>query len=151
LTGLQAQIGRWQNAEPHQFVATFAEITREQLSGPGRNKNSRDFSSPVIHTARKSQSINQIDVTSYNICHIKYDDCASVNGSDPDTHTAATDSPQNASPLFYYKWHMETKHKKPKIEAAVIGKRLRKLIDLLDRIPPVRGTEEPWKRAYDFA
>lgn len=44
----------------------------------------------------------------------------------------------------------KTRARKQRIEVAVVARRLRKLIDLLEKIPPSLGTFEPWKRAYEF-
>lgn len=41
--------------------------------------------------------------------------------------------------------------KEPSMRVSVVGRSLRKLVGLLERIPPSLGTEEPWKRAYAFA
>ena len=43
------------------------------------------------------------------------------------------------------------RNRKERIEVAVVAKRLRKLVSLLEAIPPTLGTHEPWKRAYEAA
>jgi hypothetical protein len=44
-----------------------------------------------------------------------------------------------------------TRAKEPQFAVSMIGRKLRKLVGLLEQIPPSLGTEEPWKRAYQFA
>lgn len=46
--------------------------------------------------------------------------------------------------------HDKPKLRTPRYSAATVGKSLRKLIELLEAIPPSMATYEPWKRAYDF-
>jgi hypothetical protein len=39
----------------------------------------------------------------------------------------------------------------PRYQVSVVARQLRKLLQLLEQIPPTLGTYEPWKRAWDFS
>lgn len=65
----------------------------------------------------------------------------SANGASKGQKTPTTSKPHS---------NAGSNVREPQMPVSVVGRTLRKLVELLEQIPPSLGTEEPWKRAWLF-
>jgi hypothetical protein len=62
----------------------------------------------------------------------------------PQTRPVRPEHPPEAS-------SSSSRHRLPRYQVSVVARRLRKLLNLLEQVPPTLGTYEPWKRCWDFS